>query len=70
MPERWPVVITDSDGDWILVDPDYPRGEPGRIFINTSPAGVALSAAQREELARAIVAASHEADHQARPVPP
>ena len=67
MPERWPVVITDDDGEEIVVAP-FPD-LPGKVFIRTSLDGVLLNAAQLEEFAQAKVAASHEAGRQARPAP-
>jgi hypothetical protein len=68
MPERWPVIITDDDGDTIDVQPAYGLAA-GKVFICTSPEGVTLNAAQLEQFAQAKVAASHEADRQARPAP-
>jgi len=67
MPDRWPVVITDDDGSWIRVEPD--GSGPGKVCIRTAEPGVTLDAAQLEEFAQAKVAASHEADRQARPAP-
>ena len=63
MPDRWPVVITDGDGDTIEVEP---RGD--RVRIETPGQPVDLDAALLEELDRAIIAASHETAR--RPVPP
>ena len=69
MPDRWPVVITDDEGDTIAVEPNCVEGHPGKVYIRTSPLGVSLNAAQLEQFAQAKVAASHEADRQARPAP-
>ena len=55
MPDRWPVVITDGDGDTIEVEP---RGD--RVRIETPGQPVDLDDGLLEELAHAIVAASHE----------
>jgi hypothetical protein len=63
MPERWPVIITDDDGDEIGISPLM--GGAGYVLIWAAPDGVALDAAQRDEFARALVTASHEADQQA-----
>ena len=64
MPSGWPVVITDGDGDTIEVEP---RGD--RVRIETPGQPVDLDGALLEELAQAIVAASHERERQARPAP-
>jgi len=58
MPDAWPVAITDDDGNRIRVDLD--GFEPGKVYIRTSELGVSLDAARQEELAQALVAASHE----------
>jgi len=67
MADRWPVVITDDDGDTIEVD--LGETDPTEVYVKTSLVGVLLNADQRERLAQALVAASHEADRQARPAP-
>jgi hypothetical protein len=66
MRERGPVTIADDDGETIEVDRGLP--EVTTVYIRTSPGGVLLDADQRERLAQAIVAASHEAERRdARP---
>jgi len=66
MPDRWPVVITDGEGGKIVVSLNPVRA-PGMVLLTTTARGVALDAAQREELAQALVAASHDADRQGAP---
>jgi hypothetical protein len=65
MPSGFPVTITDDDGDAIEVD--LGMTDPTEVYIRTSRDGVLFNAAQREELAQALVAACHEADRQASP---
>jgi hypothetical protein len=66
MRERWPVTIADDDGEEVEVGPG--TAAPATVYIRTSPGGVLLDADQRERLAQAIVAASHEAERRdARP---
>jgi hypothetical protein len=63
MPDRWPVVITDDDGNMIDIGTEHPF-RAGTVLIWTSPDGVTLNAAQLEQFAQAIVAASHEIERQ------
>jgi hypothetical protein len=59
MPERWPHTIPDPDGGEVTVDLGP---EPGEVYLRTGPGGVFLNAGLLEQLAQALVAASHEAE--------
>jgi hypothetical protein len=60
MAERWPVVITDDDGDGIEIS----ISRHGVRLDLTNDVFVTLGPAQREQFAQAWMAACHEADRQ------